>query len=264
MPMMQSLTTLRARSYGFRLPLFTRAMIVIMIAFWLAGLQSVWDVRQWGALIPDELSISTMYRVNTFPLIHLNFFHALFNILALAPLLDRFETEFGTLTSLALFFGPLTTIPALVYIFLEKFILRGNTAVMGASMWVFLLLGAEAIRTFKTNPYLMIGTYHIPTWTTPLAMVLVIEALIPNTSFLGHLCGVGTGYLFGLGYLKFLSPPEKALRWIEARLNLLGRLPHYISVDQKIYGRFGVLPTANTTSSTTPLGLIGSTQRLGP
>lgn len=46
-----------------------------------------------------------MYRVNTFPLIHLNFFHALFNILALAPLLDRFETEFGTLTSLALFFG---------------------------------------------------------------------------------------------------------------------------------------------------------------
>ncbi|KAI1758807.1 Gaa1-like protein [Hypoxylon sp. FL1150] len=262
MPMLQGFNTLRARSYSFRLPLFTRAMVVVMIAFWLAGLQSVWDIRQWGALIPDELTLTTMYRVNTFPLIHLNFFHALFNILALAPLLDRFETEFGTLTSLALFFGPLTTIPALVYIFLEKLILRGNTAVMGASIWVFLLLGAEAIRTFKTNPYLTIGTYHIPTWTTPLAMVLVVEALIPNTSFLGHLCGVGTGYLFGLGYLKFLSPPEKALRWIEGRLNLLGRLPHYISVDQKIYGRFGVLPTTTTTSSTTPLGLIGSTQRL--
>lgn len=48
---------------------------------------------------------SLVYRVNTFPLIHQNLLHAVFNILALAPLLERFETEFGTLTSLALFFG---------------------------------------------------------------------------------------------------------------------------------------------------------------
>ncbi|KAI1412697.1 hypothetical protein F5Y13DRAFT_162510 [Hypoxylon sp. FL1857] len=267
MPAIQGFSTLRARSYVFRLPLFTRAMILVMTAFWLAGLQSAWDVRQWGALIPNELGFTTMYRINTFPLIHINFFHALFNILSLTPLLERFENEFGTLTSLALFFGPLTTIPAVIYIFIEKFILRGNTAVMGASIWVFLLLGVEAIRTFKTNPYLVIGTHHVPTWTTPLVLVLVIEALIPSTSFVGHLCGVGTGYLFGLGYLKFLYPPEKILRWIEGRLNLLGRLPHYVSVDQKTYGRFGVLPTSNSSASTstmTPLGLIGSTQRLGP
>ncbi|KAI5863589.1 hypothetical protein GGS23DRAFT_596100 [Durotheca rogersii] len=264
MPTVQGFSALRARSYVLRLPLFTRAMVVVMAALWLAGLQSMWDVRQWGALIPDEMGIATMYRANTFPLIHLNFFHALFNILSLTPLLERFEHEFGTLTSLALFFGPLTTIPALVYVLVEKLILRGNTAVMGASIWVFLLLGMEAIRTYKTNPHLVIGTYHVPTWTTPLMLVLVVEALVPNTSFVGHLCGVITGYLFGLGYLKFLSPPEKALRWVEGRLNLLGRLPHYVSVDQKTYGRFGVLPTSSSTSSTTPLGLIGSTQRLGP
>ncbi|KAI1100435.1 Gaa1-like protein [Jackrogersella minutella] len=262
MPNIQGFNTVRARSYVVRLPLFTRVMIVVMVAFWIAGLQSTWNVRQWGALIPNELGITTMYRVNTFPLIHINFFHALFNILSLAPLLERFETEFGTLTSLALFFGPLTTIPAFVYVFIEKFILRGNTPVMGASIWVFLLLGMEAIRTYKTNPYLVIGTHHVPTWTTPLMLVLIIEALVPSTSFVGHLCGVGTGYLFGLGYLKFLSPPEKALRWIESRLNLLGRLPHYVSVDQKTYGRFGVLPTSVSTSSTTPLETAAAMPRL--
>jgi hypothetical protein len=143
----------------------------------------------------------------------------------------------------------------------------------------------EGVRTYKTNPHLVIGTHHVPTWTTPLLMVLVVEALIPNTSFIGHLCGVGTGYLctqttfhtqtngrhvltrsfaVGLGYLKFLAPPEWALRWIEGRLNLLGRLPHYVSVDQKTYGRFGVLPTNTSSSGTTPVSLIGSTQRLGP
>ncbi len=46
-----------------------------------------------------------MYRVNTFPFIHLNIFHTILNILALTPLLERFESEYGTLTSLALFLG---------------------------------------------------------------------------------------------------------------------------------------------------------------
>ena len=46
-----------------------------------------------------------VYRINTFPLIHLNTLHALMNAVALTPLLERFEHEHGTLTSVALFFG---------------------------------------------------------------------------------------------------------------------------------------------------------------
>jgi len=47
----------------------------------------------------------SVYRTNTFPLIHAGFFHAFFNLIALTPLLERFEAEYGTLTSLALFAG---------------------------------------------------------------------------------------------------------------------------------------------------------------
>ena len=76
----------------------------------------------------------------------------------------------------------------------------------------------------------------------------------------------------GLGYIRFLAPPEKILRWIEGKLNLLGRLPHYVSVDQKTYGRYGVLPTSATgdpEAHMSPIGLGwmgtgGSGQRLGP
>jgi hypothetical protein len=151
-------------------------------------------------------------------------------------------------------------------------------------MWVFVLLGIEAIRTYRTNPYLVIATHQIPTWTTPLALILVIAALVHGTSLLGHLCGVGMGYFCeystpiffacwstdaksltgGLGYLKYLAPPEWALRYIEGKLNLLAILPHYVSVDQKTYGRFGVLPSANRTGGSAPTELVGSTQRLGP
>ena len=46
-----------------------------------------------------------VYRLNTFPLIHTGFLHTFLNILALTPLLERFEAEHGTLTSIALFAG---------------------------------------------------------------------------------------------------------------------------------------------------------------
>ena len=72
--------------------------------------------------------------------------------------------------------------------------------------------------------------------------------------------------LDGLGYLKVLAPPEKILRWIEGKLDLLGRLPHYVSVDQKTFGRYGVLPTTNAPSmdGAGESSYMGSTERLGP
>lgn len=237
-----------------------------------------------------------MYRTNTFPLVHAGFFHAIMNVLALTPLLERFEAEYGTLTTLALFMGPLSTIPALLYTFIERGVLRGNTPILGASIWVFTLIAMEAVKQYKVNPTFAIGTTLIPTWITPIIMLLFVSFLIPNTSFLGHLCGLAFGYgckhlIFSpclshsstlllngvlkltcykgaLGYLKFLAPPEWILRWIEGKLNLLGRLPHYVSVDQKTYGRFGVLPTNNSSAGSSSggveLGYAGSSQRLGP
>lgn len=63
-------------------------------------------------------------------------------------------------------------LPGGLYLVLEKFVLRGNTAVMGSrytaknsaylatwitdyaycSVWVFLLLASEAMKTHKANP----------------------------------------------------------------------------------------------------------------
>ncbi|KAF4225341.1 hypothetical protein CNMCM6805_008586 [Aspergillus fumigatiaffinis] len=234
----------RVRSYVLRLPLFTRLVLLIILAFWLLELQTIWSVVQWGSLTPNEIGIGSMYRLNTYPFIHVGFFHAFVNLLALTPLLERFEAEHGTLTAVALFIGPLSTFPAGIYILIEKFILHSNTAVVGASVWIFLLLGSEAIKTFKSNPYFSLGTTKIPTWTSPLFACALVSIFVPNTSFLGHLSAILIGYLLGLGYLKVFVPPEKILRWIEGKLNLLGRLPHYVSVDQKTYGRYGVLPTA--------------------
>ncbi|KAI9723585.1 MAG: putative rhomboid protease [Candelaria pacifica] len=259
----------RLRSYLLHLPLFTRLILLLLVTLWLASLQSVWDVAQWGALIPKEVGLSTMYRLNTYPLIHVNLLHALLNSLALTPLLERFESEHGTLTTAALLAGPLSTLPAGLYLLFERGIWRGNNAIMGASLWVFVFLAVEAIKAYGSNPYFAISTYQVPTWITPAIITLLVTFLIPNTSLLGHLCALSVGYLFGLGYLKILAPPEKIIRWIEGKMNLLGRLPHYVSVDQKTYGRYGVLPSSTSTSANAAengvsMTYVGSNQRLGP
>jgi hypothetical protein len=59
MPTIQSFNTLRARSYISRLPLFTRFINVVLFLVWLLGVQSVWDVRQWGTLYPAEINFAT-------------------------------------------------------------------------------------------------------------------------------------------------------------------------------------------------------------
>ena len=47
---------------------------------------------------------------------------------------------------------------------------------------------------YKTNPSFAIGTTKIPTWTTPLVAALLVSFIVPNTSLLGHLCGLAFGY----------------------------------------------------------------------
>jgi len=265
----------RIRSFFTKLPLATRLLMVLITAFYVAKAFRP-GLEQWGALIPQEINIGTLYRLNTYPLLHKNVFHFLMNMIALTPLLERFEMENGTIVTLLLFTGPFGLLPGGLYTLIERFILRSNSAAIGASVWVFLLLCVEAVKTYRQNPAFKISDYSIPTWTTPLFIIFVIHFLVPNTSLLGHLCGALVGYLWGLGYIKFLAPNEKILRWVEGKLNLLGRLPHYVSVDQKTYGRYGVLPSTSNSPGVGPgrgtlgaangiaIGPVGSTQRLGP
>ena len=53
------------------------------------------------------------------------------------------------------------------------------------SIWVFTLIAMEAVKAYRTNPHFVIGTTQIPTWITPIVMVLFVSFLIPHTSFLG-------------------------------------------------------------------------------
>lgn len=46
-----------------------------------------------------------MHRLNTYPLIHIGLIHTIMNLVALTPLLERFEREIGTFKTLLLILG---------------------------------------------------------------------------------------------------------------------------------------------------------------
>ena len=48
----------RVRSYLFRLPLCTRALLLVIVAFWIASLRLSW-FTQWASLIPAEMNLQT-------------------------------------------------------------------------------------------------------------------------------------------------------------------------------------------------------------
>ena len=58
-PTLPQLNPAKFQKYIFRLPLFTRTILLLIIAFWILELQSAWDVAKWGALIPNEVNLRT-------------------------------------------------------------------------------------------------------------------------------------------------------------------------------------------------------------
>lgn len=59
MPNVTGFSTARVRSYVLRLPLFTRAVLAAIVLFWTVGVQRWWDVRAWGALVPEEMGLGS-------------------------------------------------------------------------------------------------------------------------------------------------------------------------------------------------------------
>ena len=53
------LNPVRFQKYLFRLPLFTRIILLLLLLFWILELQSAWDVATWGALVPQSVSLSS-------------------------------------------------------------------------------------------------------------------------------------------------------------------------------------------------------------
>lgn len=49
----------RLRSYILRIPLFTRLVLLAIVAFGVLELQTLWSVVEWGSLTPNEIGFGS-------------------------------------------------------------------------------------------------------------------------------------------------------------------------------------------------------------
>lgn len=57
MPTVRGFSSVKAQSYLLRLPLFTRAIVLIILLLSLLSLPGFWDVQAWGSLVPSKVSL---------------------------------------------------------------------------------------------------------------------------------------------------------------------------------------------------------------
>ncbi|TQV98335.1 hypothetical protein IF1G_02415 [Cordyceps javanica] len=57
MATVRGFSTAKARTYILRLPLFTRALVLVIFLLALLSLPGFWDIQAWGSLIPSKVSL---------------------------------------------------------------------------------------------------------------------------------------------------------------------------------------------------------------
>ena len=172
------------------------------------------------SLYPGAIFHLDMNRVLLYLLFHQNLPHWLLNSVALATPLALYERTHGTVNT-GITLNLLAVVTAIPYLIVGSLIFP-NVHVVGLSGIVFLLLAFTAFKEHGHNPVLYTfklsgREYSIPTLWSPFFFLLV-SVFMPGSSFWGHLFGITTGYLLGMGKLDVLFPPLRAVIWIENKL----------------------------------------------
>jgi len=94
------------------------------------------------------------------------------------------------------------------------------------------LFGLIVIQTALSNAekQSILGLFEVPAKLYPWALLIFMQVIVPNASFMGHLSGILVGYLYIYGGLDKLKLSPSTLNKIESRfLSRLVRSPMYIA-----------------------------------
>ena len=227
-----------ARGFLNSLHFGTRFLIIFMTIFYLLQL-ALFDDTVNGLLTMYPRRIienGEVWRLITSMFGHLGIFHLVSNMYSFSFLGMTLETTIGTLSYFyhILVFGILSNLLA---VGISYFMYFGgdpmpiNTQAMGFSGVLFALIVIDVHLSGGPNRSVL-GFFTVPSWLYPWVMLFILSLIIPNVSFMGHLCGILVGYLYKFKLLSWLTPPNSFFGKVEraACRCCTGRLG-YVSVD---------------------------------
>lgn len=166
-------------------------------------------------------SFQESYRLLTGPLLHADALHLTLNALALANVGGKLENQFGTsLFAAVLLFAWIST--GFLYVCMMQFagFVFGDpdwsmAYAIGFSGVLFALFVIEVnvdVNSEEVNVIPIFGSQvRIPKRVQPWIMILVVQVLLPNVSFVGHLSGALVGLFVCQGFGKLVFPSRGVL-----------------------------------------------------
>jgi len=207
-----------------RLPLCTATTIALCVGlqayrflfepplnqFTLSGLFVIYGHQYW--------------RLVTSALFHGGFVHILFNMMSMAAIGSSLEHSIGTvqlffsvawLIILCSCFSVAVSWFLTMVVFYDPAYLKQQS--VGFSGVIFALCVVDIYKSSSSTRSLF-GFVEVPARVYPWALLVALQVLVPNVSFLGHLSGVLVGTLQAHGALNCLLPSLEATKWMETHL----------------------------------------------
>lgn len=205
-----------------KMPLVVLLTIIICISvFVYCNLAKSEQVLPYLTLSVAQIQQSPwdIYRIVSSAFTHLSLLHIGMNMLSFYSLGSSLERLHGSLVFMWLLSIYVVLIGStlllinviLSYIWKESFWYQG---VAGYSGVIFALAVDETASS--PHPYRSIfGLFSVPTKLYPWVLLIALQFLLPNVSFVGHLSGILVGGLHVAGCLRFLLPKYESCRKLE-------------------------------------------------
>lgn len=117
---------------------------------------------------------------------------------------------------------------------------RLNTENRFSQSWLYynsagysgVIFGLALIECFCSNDESrsVCGLFSVSTRLYPIILMILMQVVMPNISFLGHFSGIVAGFLVIEGYYCYLIPSVKLTHQIEERFSCLTRISNYVKI----------------------------------
>jgi len=200
------------------IPVITRALLVVNVAVHIIIFTLSLNLNTFSISAHLVIDDNEYYRIISAAFVHAGLMHIFMNMSSLLQLGLSLEAHFGSLQFLFLTLWSLFAVGGL-YIFLAvlfSYVDPGQmySSGVGYSGILFCYALIEAFHTTETSRSIF-GMFTVPSRMYPFILLIILQIVIPNISFLGHGAGILVGLAVVYGGMNFILPSNDFLSYIE-------------------------------------------------
>jgi len=214
------------------IPLTTRSIMIICVGLFLVEFVTIGYmtfVRSFCISVAGIMNNLEFYRIFLSQVQHIGLIHLGMNMMSYLPMASTMERKIGTFQ---FFYAHLlfTLVNSALYLLISK-VLSLNSCSAGLSGIIFSILVVDVSSSIEPT-HSVFGLFSVPTFIYPWVLLVTMSILLPDVSFVGHLCGIISGYLYTFGIFNFIIPSYEKI----ARLESASWYSRIINIDCYVTG----------------------------